>query len=136
MEITGIIFISLWPEEVNKCNTYFILLYLHCAYWLVIMLTDYFLKARHHHLRISGYLDFYQSTYQHIRTPLFIASLWNTCYLLLAVVLHQMHQTDYQKYCESSEWFTPLNYIVFLTTLELIIIIPVYVNYVSECSIF
>ncbi|XP_033227882.1 transmembrane protein 192 isoform X2 [Belonocnema kinseyi] len=136
LEITGIIFVSLWQKEEDKCETYFILLYLHCTYWLIIMLTDHFLKARHHHLRISGYLDFYQSTYQHIRTPLFIGSLWNTFYLLLAVVLHQTHKLDYEKYCSSSEWFTPLNYIVLLTTLEVLIIVPVYVNYIKRVHRF
>ncbi|OAD58337.1 hypothetical protein WN48_11299 [Eufriesea mexicana] len=47
LEITGIIFISLWPEEKNKCDTYFIYLYLHCAYWLIVMLTDHLVKAKH-----------------------------------------------------------------------------------------
>lgn len=132
LEITGIIFISLWPEEKNKCDTYFIYLYLHCAYWLIIMLTDHLVRAKHHKLRIYGYLEFYQSTYQHIRTPLFIASLWITCYLLLAVILHHTHKVNYEEYCRSSEWFTPLNYIFLLTTLELMIIIPVYINYISK----
>ncbi|XP_076234721.1 transmembrane protein 192 isoform X2 [Calliopsis andreniformis] len=132
LEIVGIIFVSVWPEEQNKCDTYFIYLYLHCAYWTIVMSTDHFVKARHHKLRIYGYLEFYQSTYQHIRTPLFIASLWTTCYLLLAVILHHTHKVNYEQYCRASEWFTPLNYIVLLTTLELMIIIPVYVNYVKR----
>ncbi|XP_015587762.1 transmembrane protein 192 isoform X2 [Cephus cinctus] len=132
LEITGIIFVSLWPKEKDKCDTYFIFLYLHCVYWMIVMVTDYLLKFKHHGLRISGYLDFYQSTYQHIRTPLFIASLWNTTYLLLVVILHHTHKLDYEKYCRASEWFTPLNYIVLLTTFELIIIVPVYVNYIKR----
>ncbi|XP_006567786.1 transmembrane protein 192 isoform X2 [Apis mellifera] len=132
LEITGIIFIAVWPEENNKCDTYFIYLYLHCAYWLLIMLTDHLVKRKHHKLRIYGYLDFYQSTYQQIRTPLFIASLWITCYLLLAVFLHHTHKVNYEQYCRASEWFTPLNYIVLLTTLELIIIVPVYINYIKQ----
>lgn len=132
LEISGIIFVSLWPKEVDKCETYFILLYLHCAYWILIMVVDYFIKARHHNLRISGYLDFYQSTYQHIRTPLFIVSLCNTFYLFLAVVLHQIHKADYSIYCKSSELFTPLNYIFLFTTIEVFIIVPTYVNYISE----
>ncbi|XP_048507979.1 transmembrane protein 192 isoform X2 [Athalia rosae] len=132
LEITGITFVCLWPQEQNKCDTYFILLYLHCAYWLVIMLVDQLLKLKHHHLRISGYLDFYQSTYQHIRAPFFVASLWNTAYLMLAVILHQTHQTDYEKYCRASEWITPVNYILLLTTLELAVIVPTYVNYIRR----
>lgn len=132
LEITGIVFVSVWPEEHNKCDTYFIYLYLHCVHWLIIMATDYYVKAKHHQLRIYGYLDFYQDTYQQIRTPLFIASLWNTCYLLLAVILHHTHKVNYEDYCRASEWFTPLNYIVLLTTLELIIIVPVYVNYTKR----
>ncbi|KAK1132481.1 hypothetical protein K0M31_013865 [Melipona bicolor] len=132
LEITGIIFICVWPEEKNKCDTYFTYLYLHCAYWLIIMLTDHLVKAKHHKLRIYGYLEFYQSTYQQIRTPLFIASLWMTCYLLLAVILHHMHKVNYEEYCRASEWFTPLNYIVLLTTVELTIIISVYTNYIKK----
>lgn len=132
LEIAGIIFVSMWPQEENKCDAYFILIYLHCAYWLLIMLVDHILKVKHHHLRISGYLDFYQSTYQHIRAPFFVASLWTTAYLLLAAVLHHTHKMDYEKYCRASEWFTPINYILFLTTLELSIIVPIYVNYISK----
>lgn len=136
LEITGIIFVSVWPEEKSKCDTYFIYLYLHCAYWLIIMLVDHLLKARHHKLRIYGYLEFYQSTYQQIRAPLFIASLWITCYLLLAVILHHTHKVNYELYCRASEWLTPLNYILLLTTLELLIIIPVYVNYIKKVMRF
>ncbi|KAG8036629.1 hypothetical protein G9C98_003951 [Cotesia typhae] len=136
IEIIGIIFISLWPEEQSKCNSYFIFLYLHCGYWFVIMLTDYIIKLRHHNLRICGYLDFYQSTYQHIRTPLFVSSLWNTMYLFLAAILHHTHKLNYEDYCHSSEWFTPVNYILLLTTLELMIIVPVYINYIKRVHRF
>lgn len=132
LEIAGIVFVSLWPEEQNKCDTYFIFLYLHCVYWLITMIADHVIKTKHHNLRICGYLDFYQSTYQHIRTPLFIASLWNTAYLLLAVILHHTHKYNYEAYCRSSEWLTPVNYILLLTTLELTIIVPVYINYISK----
>ncbi|XP_043255597.1 transmembrane protein 192 isoform X2 [Colletes gigas] len=132
LEIIGIVFVSVWPEEKNKCDTYFIYLYLHCAYWLIIMLTDHFVKMKHHMLRVHGYLVFYQSTYQQIRAPLFAASLWIMCYLLLAVILHHTHKVNYEQYCRASEWFTPLNYIVLLTTLELMIIVPVYVNYIRK----
>lgn len=132
LEITGIVFVSVWPEERNKCDTYFIYLYLHCIYWMVVMLVDHLLKTHHHKLRISGYLVFYQHTYQQIRIPLFIASLWNNCYLLLAVILHHTHKLNYEEYCRASEWLTPLNYIVLLTTLELMIIVPVYINYIKK----
>ncbi|KAJ8674585.1 hypothetical protein QAD02_005847 [Eretmocerus hayati] len=132
VEITGIIFVSIWPEGKDKCDTYFILLYLHCAFWLLIMMVDHLVKGRHHTLRICGYLDFYQSTYQHIRTPFYISSLWNTVYLLLSVILHHTHKTNYERYCQASHWFTPLNYTLLLTTLELTIIVPVYVNYIKR----
>ncbi|EZA60398.1 hypothetical protein DMN91_010771 [Ooceraea biroi] len=132
LEIAGIIFVCLWSEEQNKCDTYFIYLYLHCVYWLIIMLTDHIVKIRHHKLRINGYLDFYQATYQLIRTPLFITSLWNTCYLFLAVILHHTHKVDYEQYCRASEWFTPLNYIFLLTTLELVITALAYTNYIKK----
>ncbi|XP_015440068.1 PREDICTED: transmembrane protein 192 [Dufourea novaeangliae] len=136
LEIIGIVFVSVWPDEQNKCDTYFIYLYLHCLYWLIIMVVDHFVKAKHHVLRIYGYLEFYQSTYQQIRAPHFIASLWITCYLLLAVILHHTHKINYEQYCRASEWFTPLNYIVFLTSLELMIIVPVYVNYIKRVMRF
>lgn len=135
LEITGIILVSIWPEEKTKCDIYFVLLYLHCIYWLVIMIVDHVVKGRHHSLRICGYLDFYQSTYQHIRTPLFIASLWNTCYLLLSVILHHTHKNNYEDYCHGSQ-FTPVNYILVLTTFELMVIIPVYINYIKRVMRF
>ncbi|XP_003707381.2 transmembrane protein 192 [Megachile rotundata] len=136
LEIVGMVFILVWPEEKNKCDTYFIYLYLHCAYWLIIMLTDHFLRVKHEVLHIYGYLDFYLSTYRHIRAPLFIASLWTTCYLLLAVILHHTHKINYEEYCRASEWFTPINYIVVLTTLELAIIIPIYISYIRKVAKF
>lgn len=136
LEITGIVFVCVWPEQQNKCDTYFVYLYLHCAYWLIVMVTDHLVKKKHHSLRVYGYLDFYQSTYQNIRTPLFITSLWVTCYLLLAIVLHHTHKANYEQYCRASEWFTPLNYILFLTTLELMIIVPVYVHYIKKVRKF
>lgn len=123
---------SVWPEQHDKCDTYFIYLYLHCAYWLIVMVTDHIVKARHHKLRIEGYLDFYQMTYRLLRTPLFITSLWNVCYLLLAVILHHTHKVDYEQYCKASEWSTPLNYIFLLTNVELVIILPAYINYISK----
>ncbi|KAG7204089.1 hypothetical protein KM043_001940 [Ampulex compressa] len=136
LEITVIVFVSVWPEEHSKCDTYFIYLYLHGVYWLIVMLTDHVVKAKHYKLRIYGYLDFYQATYQSIRTPLFIASLWNTCYLILAVILHHTHKVNYEEYCKASEWFTPLNYIALLTTLEFMIIIPTYIKYIKQVLMF
>lgn len=132
LEIIGIVFLSLWPKEQNKCDTYFIYLYLHCAYWLTIVLTDHLVKAKHHKLRIYGYFKFYQSTYQHIRAPLYVASFWIMCYLLLAAILHHTHKVNYEQYCRASEWFTPMNYVLLLTTIELTIIIPVYINYIKR----
>jgi len=132
LEIVGIIFVCLWPEEQNKCDTYFVYLYLHCVYWLIILLTDHIVKVKHHKLRTNGYLDFYQMTYQSIRAPLFVASLWNTCYMFLAVILHHTHKVDYEQYCRASEWFTPFNYIFLLSTLELAITVPIYGAYISE----
>ncbi|CAK9822826.1 Transmembrane protein 192 [Anthophora retusa] len=136
LEIIGILFLSVWPEEKNKCDTYFIYLYIHCVYWLIIMLVDYLVKRKHFQLRIHGYFSFYHSTYQQIRIPFFVVSLWTVCYLLLAVILHHTHKVDYEQYCRASEWLTPLNYIVLLTTFELGIIIPAYVYYIREVSKF
>ncbi|XP_012273784.1 transmembrane protein 192 isoform X2 [Orussus abietinus] len=132
LEITGIV-LALCMEEQSKCDTYFILLYLHCVYWLVVMLADHALKSKHNTLRMAGYLDFYQSTYRHIRIPFFIVSLWNTTYLLLAAIFHHTHKTDYDMYCRSSKWITPVNYVLVFTSLELItIIVPVYIYYIKR----
>ncbi|XP_034944810.1 transmembrane protein 192 [Chelonus insularis] len=136
IEIVGIIFVSLWSKEYDKCESYFIILYLHGGYWFVIMIVDHIIKSKHHNLRICGYLDFYQSTYQHIRTPLFISSLWNTTYLLLATILNHTHKSNFENYCRSSKWFAPINYMLLLTTLELVIIIPVYLNYIKRVRQF
>ncbi|XP_017792188.1 PREDICTED: transmembrane protein 192 [Habropoda laboriosa] len=136
LEIVGILFLSVWPEEENKCDTYFIYLYLHCVYWLIVMLTDHLVKRKHFKLRIRGYFNFYQVTYRKIRAPLFIVSLWTVCYLLLAVILHHTHKVDYEQYCHASEWFTPLNYILLLTTLEVVIIVPVYIYYIKAVLMF
>lgn len=96
------------------------------------MIADHIVKAKHDTLRINGYLEFYQTTYQTIRIPLFISSLWNTCYLFLAVILHHTHKVDYEQYCRTSEWFTPLNYIFLLSAMELVIIMSSYTNYISK----
>lgn len=96
------------------------------------MITSHIIKYKHHNLRICGYLDFYQSTYQHIRTPLFASSVWNTFFLFLAAILHHTHKINYDEYCRQSEIFTPVNYILLLTTMELMIIVPVYINYISK----
>ncbi|XP_078036166.1 transmembrane protein 192 isoform X1 [Augochlora pura] len=136
LEITGIVFVCVWPEEQTKCDTYFIFLYLHCVYWLILLITDHLVKKKHHNLRIYGYLEFYQMTYRPARVPLFIASLWTVCYLFLAILLHHTHKLNYEEYCRASEWFTPLNYILLLTTLELLIIVPVYVHYIRKVLTF
>ncbi|XP_011644921.1 transmembrane protein 192 [Pogonomyrmex barbatus] len=134
--ICGITFISLWSEEWYKCETYFIYLYFHCAYWLIVMTIDHVIKIKHHNLRINGYLEFYQSTYQLIRMPLFITSLWNTCYLFLVVILHHTHKDDYEQYCRTSKWIAPISYICFLSTLELVIVLAIYTSYMEKVMKF
>lgn len=133
LEITGIVFVCIWPEEENKCDTYFIFLYLHCLYWLIVIMCDgLYLRGIHESLRTLGYFEFYNSTDMLVKSPTFITSLWNTAFLLIAVILHHTHKWDYESYCRRSEWLTPINYILILTTVELTILIPVYVNYISK----
>lgn len=105
---------------------------MHCAYWILLGITDFWVREKHDWSRICGYLDFYQSTAMHVRAPLLVSSLWNTFYLLLSVILHQTHQNDYAAYCQSTEWLTPVNYVLLLTTFELTIIVPFQINYISK----
>lgn len=132
IEIVGVIFVTSWLKELDKCNAYFIFVYLHCVYWLIILITDHFVKAKHHCLRIYGYLDFYQSTYQLIRTPLFIASLWMMAYLLLTAIFNHLHYFNFPSYCKRQSYGIPIDYIVVLSGIELGILCNAYIYYMSE----
>ncbi|KAL0109890.1 hypothetical protein PUN28_013494 [Cardiocondyla obscurior] len=136
LQMYGLVYEILWLQYEIIYDTYFIFLYLHCAYWLSVMTIDHIVKAKHYNLRINGYLDFYQSTYQILRTPLFIASLWNVYYLLLAAVLHQTHKVDYEQYCRRSKWFTPLNFVYYPFLLEYLITFLAYVKYIKKVREF
>lgn len=96
-----IVLLCLWPEFRYKCEPFFLLVYIHAAYWCIswvglkhfVLLNCYerkifcfkfdiffqilhqHLKLKHRMLRVNGYLEFYKQTEAHIRIPFYIISL-------------------------------------------------------------
>jgi TMEM192 family len=83
ISVVGIILAATWKQS-QRCEAYFIMLYLRAAFWVVTFLFDHFVQSRHKQLRLQGYHQFHRTMENHRRMPLAVVSLWNCALLTIA----------------------------------------------------
>lgn len=129
--ITGVIFELKWMTDFN-CQTYFLLLYVRCGYWLFTYIIDSVISNRHLELRRYGYHDFYHSKMlQYKNAPFHIVSLWNTTILLVETLMQHNYGTNFWLHCQKTV-ASPITYICLFCGLETILLIFIHGSYIMR----
>ncbi|XP_023714736.1 transmembrane protein 192 isoform X2 [Cryptotermes secundus] len=131
MLATAIVLAVVWPENMERCAPYFIILYIHAAFWCVALIVDNHIRQKHHALRVNGYLEFYQHTHQHSRIPFYIVSLWNTVLLALSTAFSHLYK-DFRQQCNISEFLKPVNYLCVFIAVETTVLAYFMVIYICK----
>lgn len=140
--VTALVFVNLDilqpDEESNKCRSYFIVLYMHVAFWFLTTFIDYILKKKHHELRLNGYLEFYKKTYMHHRLPFYVVSLWTCILLLLQTIMQHYYSNNFAEHCvwKDNLTITPLNSIFAVIFLEACVLLVINFIYIVRVKRF
>ncbi|KAK3932463.1 Transmembrane protein 192 [Frankliniella fusca] len=136
IQVAIIALLCLNAEFRYKCEPFYLLVYIHAAYWCLSWILHQHLKLKHRMLRINGYLEFYKQTESHIRIPFYIISLWNAILLVITSVYHHIY-SDLEQRCKAETVsLSPNNVIGALMTLETGILIPVLMTYLVKVRRF
>lgn len=135
-QVAIIVLLCLWPEFRYKCEPFFLLIYIHVAYWCISWILHQHLKLKHRMLRVNGYLEFYKQTEAHIRIPFYIISLWNAILLVISSVYHNVYGDLEQRCMSQTSSLSPNNVIGAIMTLETGILIPVLMTYLVKVRRF
>ncbi|XP_069671713.1 transmembrane protein 192 isoform X1 [Periplaneta americana] len=129
--IAAILLATVWPDEFDRCEPYFIVLYVHAAFWCVSLGVDKHVKEKHHELRVNGYLEFYRQTHSHSRIPLCIVSLWNAVLLVLSTVFQHLYE-DFRQQCTVSGFAKPVNYLCIIIAVETVLLTCTIILYIRR----
>lgn len=129
--IAGTLFELQWMTE-QSCRTYFLLLYIRCAYWFFTYLIDSIITRRHLDVRRYGYHDFYHSTVLHYKNaPLNIVSLWNTTIFVVQTIMQNNYGHDFPLHCQRTI-SSPITYLCMFCGLETILLMFVHGSYIMR----
>ncbi|XP_062554616.1 transmembrane protein 192-like isoform X1 [Armigeres subalbatus] len=131
ISLTGIILAATW-EDNQRCEAYFIMLYLRAAFWLITYVFDRFVKHRHEKLRLDGYHDFHRSTSRHRSVPLQIVSLWNTFLLAIQTLIQHYYGDSFAEKCVIVGLLSPIVYITLFCSLETVVLGFVHGFYIAK----
>ncbi|XP_066997094.1 transmembrane protein 192 [Anabrus simplex] len=129
--ILAVLLVFMWPADKEECQSYFILQYVHAAFWCITFIVHHYLKAKHHTLRVNGYLEFYKETYNHSRLPFYIVSLWNMVMLVIGTVFHQLHIT-FEEQCQSGGLLSPDKCLCIIIAVEIVLLTPLIITYIRK----
>lgn len=129
--ITAAILEIKWMTDYS-CRTYFVILYIRCAYWLFTFVLDSVIGRRHQEVRQYGYHTFYNTTILGYKNaPLNIVSLWNTTILLIQTLMQHSYGMEFPLHCQKSVT-SPITYICMFCGLETILLTFVHGSYIMR----
>lgn len=129
--IAGVILELKWMADFT-CQSYFLLLYIRCGYWLFTYMIDSIISHRHLEIRRYGYHDFYHSKIlRYKNAPLHIVSLWNTTILLVQTVMQQNYGAEFVLHCQRMV-ASPITYICLFCGVETILLIFIHGSYIMR----
>lgn len=129
--VVGACFGLQWITEPN-CQTYYILIYIRCVFWVITFILDLMITYKHNDLRRCGYHDFYRKqilTYKNV--PFAIVTLWNTCMFIVQTIMIQNYGTDFTMHCQKTIE-SPATYVCLFCGLETIVLMFVHGTYIMK----
>lgn len=143
ISITSIVFACHWSQETN-CEGYYIVQYLHVAFWLFSFVSkdthklnkithliniffqviDHIAHYHHNNIRLKGYHQFYKETSILHRLSLYVVSLWNAVLLAMQTLMQHFYEDDFTKHCGASI-LSPVGYVTLFVIVETAVLIGV-----------
>lgn len=130
--ITGVYLELQWLTEEN-CRTYFIMIYIRCAFWIITIIQDILVTRRHNDLRRQGYHDFYRKKIlSYKNAPLFIVTLSNMVMFLIQTIMTQVYdETQFSIHCQKGLQ-SPITIVCIFCGLETILLMIVHGTYIMK----
>lgn len=135
LELTAVLLYFLWPSSYDSCDPFFILIYTHAVFWIVVLIIHNFLRMKHQQLRIRGYIDFYKYIVSSAKIAFYIVSATNT-FLLVMVTLFCQHYSNIKEQCENGRFLKPTEYLLGVITVENICFVPFCISYLIKVHKF
>lgn len=121
-----------WLTEEN-CRTYYIMIYIRCAFWIATFVIDILVTCRHNDLRRQGYHDFYRKkilTYKN--APLFIVTLWNMIMFMVQTIMIETYDgSEFSLHCQKTAQ-SPITYVCIFCGFETILLMIVHGTYIMK----
>ncbi|XP_059610357.1 transmembrane protein 192 [Phlebotomus argentipes] len=123
-----------FPES-QRCEAYFLMLYLRAIFWVVTLLFDHMIKYHHDKLRMNGFHDFHRATAVHKSVPFYLVSLWNTAIMAIQTLIQQYYGDDFGEHCIQS-LFSPIVYVSIFSAVETGVLAVIHGTYISRVMRF
>lgn len=134
ISLIGVVLAYFWRDE-ERCEAYFIMLYLRIAFWVITFVFDHVVKYHHEQLRLNGHLEFHKSIAMHKGLPLQIVTLWNTAVFTIQTLIQQYYGDHFGQKCVQ-QLFSPIVYITAFSVLESTVLSVVHCSYISKVRKF
>lgn len=121
-------------QSINEpnCQTFYMLIYIRCAYWMITYIFDMIITYRHNDLRRNGYHDFYrQKILTYKNAPFGIVTLWNTCMFIVQTIMIQQYGMEFTMHCQKT-FQSPVTYVCLFCGLETIVLMFVHGTYIMK----
>lgn len=127
----GVYFELRWMSEFS-CKTYYLLIYIRCAFWVVTYIIDTMITNRHNDLRRHGYYDFYRKDilfYQNV--PLLIVTAWNMIIFVVQTILLENYENEFAMHCQKMIR-SPITYVCIFCGFETILLMIAHGSYIMK----
>ncbi|KAF4523926.1 hypothetical protein B566_EDAN012278 [Ephemera danica] len=126
-----------WPSERERCEPFYLLLYMQACFYAITMAVHLYIRSCHHPIRVDGYLDFYLDIMFLYRLPAHITCLCCVLLMVVATVIHQTYR-ELEGACQQprAHVFTPVTYLGVIVLAQTLIIAPCLVSYIVRVGRF
>ncbi|KAL1513682.1 hypothetical protein ABEB36_003059 [Hypothenemus hampei] len=136
LDILAIFFASSHPDQKSWCNEYFIIAYLHIAFWLLTCVLHFATKFFHQRVQLHGYLDFYKDIQCHGNLPFLVVSLWTVALSLVQNVMQHYYLDDFTNKCLKGGSMSPRAFLCAFITMEFCVLLGINVSYMMKVISF
>ncbi|XP_050526719.1 transmembrane protein 192 isoform X2 [Daktulosphaira vitifoliae] len=111
------------PDEKDKCEPLYTLVYAHCCVWFLFLVLDHVARHMHHKtLRCRGHLKAYARLTRLAAIPFQLVSLWTVLLAIFIAIYAQQDKADMEPYCDANFLMSPKNGIAVLLIIEFILV--------------
>lgn len=120
-----------WMADYS-CQSYYLLIYIRCAFWFATYILDTIITYRHNDLRRQGYHSFYRNTVLiYKNAPLIVVTLWNTVIFIVQTILLQNYESEFASHCQKLIE-SPITYTCIFCGCETILLTFVHGSYIMK----